>query len=107
MRNNTIHENISEDMLAADGGISLETLIRSKGLAISSLALDNQDVLILPGDGAVTTSQANVFSEYSKEVRALFNDVGIDAKLYDDGRDKRQLILKSAEIVLPILLFIE
>ena len=70
-----------------------------------------KDVLILPRNTHLmgnpdTQDQANLYPAGTKELVQAFISNGVNAELYSDDRDKRDLILKGADIVLPILLFV-
>jgi hypothetical protein len=47
-----------------------------------------------------------LFAQTTKDVIVVLQDGGVQAHLYDDGREKRELILDSADVILPILLFL-
>lgn len=73
--------------------------------AISSL--NTETVVILPSNGAIANdSKSLYFHEEAKEIVFVLRDAKIQAQLYDDGRPKKSIDLRSADIVLPPLLFV-
>jgi len=56
--------------------------------------------LVLP---AVANDKHLVFAAYSKEIAERLSSSGLPARLYEDGREKRDLIRKSADVILPVL----
>jgi hypothetical protein len=56
--------------------------------------------LVLP---AVANDKHLVFAAYSKEIAERLSSSGLPARLYDDGRERRDLIRKSADVILPVL----
>jgi len=62
-------------------------------------------VLILPYNTMLSSERGvDVFPAMTKEVLATLNDNGVTAELYD-ARARQTLVRKSADILLPILLF--
>jgi hypothetical protein len=63
-------------------------------------------VLILPNNLALSnTTKQHLFSPYSKEVLSTLRDAAVEVQLYRDSRERRELVRKSADIILPILAF--
>jgi hypothetical protein len=50
--------------------------------------------------------QYNLFPFHTKPLMHLLRGHRISASIYDDGKEKRELVLRSADIVLPILMFV-
>lgn len=98
----------------------LEEEIISERLPISVLAdkmrlkadsltsLQEGTVLVLPSNTAVHAKldEAIFFREDAKEVLFTLKNANIPAKFYDDSRPKKSLDLRSADIVLPTILFV-
>lgn len=87
---------------------SLNSLAVSTKLSANSLQIQEQGVIILPNNTTLTepSKESNIFAQSTKDVMIALQDKGIKTKLYDDGREKRELILKSNDIIMPILLFV-
>ena len=69
-------------------------------LAYEKLLQLDIGALVLP---ATTSKKHLVFAAYSKEIADTLSSRGLPACLYDDGRERRDLIRKSADIILPVL----
>ncbi len=65
------------------------------------------DVLLLPLNTRLTdyTTNENLFPLTTKPVRNALSAAGLGADLYDDGRERSELVLRSANVLFPILLF--
>lgn len=88
-----------------DGNI--ETFAKLNLLNSKSLQISGEGVIILPNNTLLEISKdSNMFVQITKEVYTALNDGGVKSYYYDDGREKRELILDSSDIVLPILFFI-
>jgi hypothetical protein len=98
---------ISTDMLAKNEQLSIQTFTEKRGITADSLLSDTPSVILLPPDSHATLSETLVLSEWTKEVRVVFNEAGLEARVCDNGKQRKQLILKSADLVLPTLLFFE
>jgi hypothetical protein len=63
--------------------------------------------LLLPRNAELQPGTINidVFPSTTKELLATFNERGLEAELYGQGDIRRELIRKSADILLPVLLF--
>lgn len=104
--------NLSKNSLAKwqdvpnDG--SLDTFAKLTKLGSQSLRLTEPGVAILPNNAilAEVSRDENLFTHTTKDVLVAMQDGGVQAHLYDDGREKRELILKSADVILPILFFL-
>ncbi|MGA9754836.1 MAG: hypothetical protein WBV23_06805 [Desulfobaccales bacterium] len=92
--------------IANDG--SIDTFAHLNNLCSEKLKLSKNDALVIPNNTFFTNnlSDYNLFSECSKNVIQVFTEGGSKAQLYSDEKEKRELILKSTDIVLPILLFL-
>ena len=51
------------------------------------------------------TRECNIFPQSTPEVLAALREGGLEVSIYDDGREKRELVLKSADVILPTLIF--
>jgi hypothetical protein len=73
-----------------------------------ALGLAEREVIVLPNDGVLTEAAADfhLFAPFSKEILVVLQEKGMNAFLYQDNKERRELILKSAEVVLPILMFV-
>lgn len=87
---------------------SLDTFAKLNNLSIKALQLSEKEVIILPDNKRILdkAKDSNVFVQTSKEVLVALQEGGVQARLYDDGRESRVLILASADIILPTLLFL-
>jgi len=85
---------------------SLEFFARETGLDPTALRVE-ADALVLPQNRFFheTSGDYNLLPASTKEVLVALQD-GVQVELYSDGRRRRELILKSADIILPILLFL-
>ncbi|MCK4354708.1 MAG: hypothetical protein KAW83_05585 [Dehalococcoidia bacterium] len=105
-------DNLSKKSLAKwqdmpnDG--SLDTFAKLTYLSSDTLRLTEPGVTILPNNAilAEISKDKNLFTQTTKDVLVALQDGGVQAHLYDDGREKRELILDSADVILPILLFL-
>lgn len=66
-----------------------------------------KELLILPRNAELQTGTINtdVFPSTTKELLATFTDRGLEAELYGQGNIRRELIRKSADVLLPVLFF--
>ena len=64
--------------------------------------------LVLPNNRALPErpTETHLFAPHAKEVVDAFQRGGVHAALYRDDRDRREVFLKSADVVLPILKFV-
>ena len=82
---------------------SLEDFASKNNLSLRSLSV-GRGVIVLPANQALgQTSDHHLFSAHSKEVLVILQESGLQAHLYEDDRERRELVLKSANLVLPIL----
>lgn len=97
-----IEEHLSEDMPLTQASQKL----RLDQHTLASMATDS--VLVLPSNGALqdTNQDALFFQGESKELLITLQQAQIAAKFYDDGRPKRSVDFRSADIILPPLLFV-
>jgi hypothetical protein len=87
---------------------SVQEFAQLKGLNVESLRIVSSQALILPSNGALTNASAvtNTFPSHSKEILLALRAACLEVDYYADGKQKRELILKDADIVLPALLFV-
>lgn len=66
------------------------------------------DVLLLPLNTRLTdyATNENLFPLTTKPVRNALSAAGLKADLYDDGRERSELVLRSANVLFPILFFV-
>ncbi len=87
-------------------GCSIAEFATKNNLDNEALSLF-QGVMVLPNN--VTLSEMpkqHLFSAHAKEVLFVLRESGVDARLYQDSRERRELVLKSTTVVLPTLSFI-
>lgn len=104
--------NLSKNSLAKwqdvpnDG--SLDTFAKLTNLSSQSLRLTEPGVVLLPNNAILVevSRNENLFTPTTKDILVAMQDGGVQARLYDDGRKRRELILKSADVTLPILFFL-
>jgi hypothetical protein len=66
-----------------------------------------QDVLLLPSNTNFTElPEEHLFSPFAKEVLIVLREAGINAEFYQDERKRRELVLKSADIILPVVYYV-
>jgi hypothetical protein len=64
-------------------------------------------VIILPNNTIFSkVPEQHLFSAHAKEVRAVLDEARIDARMYQDSKERRELVLKSATVVLPVMYFV-
>jgi hypothetical protein len=85
---------------------SLSNFAEQVGVNLEYLAFDKA-VLLLPRNRMFTAAgnDQNLFPSGTKELVCAFQEGGLDTAIYKDERSRRDLVLKSEDIVLPILLF--
>jgi hypothetical protein len=87
---------------------SLDSFAESNILSSAALRrFSGSGVTILPNNAilAEASKDKNLFTQIAKDILVLFQDAGMQSCFYDDKKEKCELILDSADIVLPILLF--
>ncbi len=86
---------------------SLASFATETGLDPLALQIE-ADALVLPENRFFRENFGgyNLLPALTKEMLVTLQDGGIRAKLYSDGRPRRELVLKSADIILPILMFL-
>jgi hypothetical protein len=76
---------------------------------VSPTALEGSPdaAVVLPNNRALpeVPADAHLFAPQAKEVVDALKQGGIQATLYRDERDRRDLVLKSADVLLPVLTF--
>jgi hypothetical protein len=90
--------------IPSDG--SLASFAKRNQLDPRKLVLE-KGLLILPRNAELQTGTINidVFPSTTKELLATFIDRGLEAELYGLGNIRRELIRKSADVLLPVLFF--
>jgi hypothetical protein len=86
---------------------SLQDFAARNSLNPEALRLAANEVVVLPRNrelADVVTDQ-HLFVANTKEVMLVLRGGGLSARLYDDGGKRRELVLKSADILFPLLLF--
>lgn len=88
---------------------SLDDFAKLTHLNSQSLKLTESDVLILPNNTKLseTANDKNLFAQTTKDILVALQNKKVEARLYEDGREKRELVLKSKDVILPILLFLK
>jgi len=85
---------------------SLDEFATRNNLNPQALRFDRGPI-ILPSNRTLSdVPKQHLFSAHSKEILVILQESGLDAQLYQDERERRELVLKSAAIVLPTLFFI-
>lgn len=79
---------------------SVHAAARELNLACGRLLQPDTRALVLP---ATANEKHLAFAAYSKEIADTLSSRGLPACLYDDGRERRDLIRKSADVILPVL----
>lgn len=89
----------------ASGGL-LDDLAISFGIN-PALLPQRVSAVIVPNNKRLPnqTRDCNIFPQPTPEVLAALREGGLDVSLYDDGKEKRELVLKDANIILPTLVF--
>jgi len=86
---------------------SLDSFAKINNLDSSHLRSPKAEVIVIPTNtyfGGET--KFNLFPESSKNILLSLREKSIQTVLYENAREKRKLILKSDDLVLPILLFV-
>jgi hypothetical protein len=79
---------------------SVHAAARELNLACERLLQPDTRALVLP---AAANEKHLAFAAYSKEIADTLSSQGLPTCLYDDGRERRDLIRKSADVILPVL----
>lgn len=76
-------------------------------LKSESLAHAELDARVLPNEIPFSNlpGQEVLFHPHSKELLVLLRETGLRASFYEDGRKKKELLLRSADVYLPTLQF--
>jgi hypothetical protein len=85
-----------------------ESFAEINRINLNSLSLVEGEVTILPNNTLLPHYEKpiNLYASSIKNVVAYMKDNGIFVHIYSDEKIKRELVLKSADIVLPLLLFV-
>jgi len=85
---------------------TVEVFATLTGLKAEALRTPNSGALVLPSRALPDSGENTlVFAPGAKEASEVLRAGGIDTMLYHDGRERRELVLRSADVVLPMLLF--
>lgn len=86
----------------------LDTFANLNNLDSQSIRMTSPGVLLLPNNQFLgdESRNKNLFAHTTKEILFKFKENGLEAGLYNDDKEKCELVLKSADIILPILLFL-
>ena len=86
---------------------SLAEFAEKRGVLSDHLQTQS-DALILPINYFNTKESVTqiLFPKATKDVLSMLGQAGLKSELYDDSRDRRELVLKFADIVLPIVVFV-
>jgi len=107
MQNNN-KNNISHIRISNDSSINnLEDFAKNNDIDVSLLRETKPGVLVLPNNKLLGNlpENKNYFSQVTKNVTNVLKKGGLNVKIYEDGREKTEIILKSADIFLPTLFF--
>ncbi|WP_156096033.1 hypothetical protein [Methanobacterium sp. SMA-27] len=89
--------------------VPISEYMESKLLISEPIKKTRSKVILLPNNKILhqLSENENRFTPITKEILLILKDQGVNASLYDDGKEKREIILRSAEtaIFLPILIF--
>jgi len=89
--------------------ISIEKYVKSKRLMSEPLKMSKSDIILLPNNKILHEyrDNENQFTSITKDILLTLKDNEINASLYDDGKEIREIILRSAhpDIIFPILIF--
>jgi len=98
------HDPLCWEEIPNDG--SLNSFAQLNQLDPEQLA-STEGLLLLPRNPELPTRTTGieVFPSVTKELNTAFQDAGIESALYGEESTRRELVRKSADILLPILLF--
>ncbi len=105
-RNSPDNSTIEWQSIQNDG--KLDSFAEFNQLNTEALRLTEPGVIVLPSNSMLLdmSKENNLFPRASKDVLKLLRGSGLAAHLYDDGKDKREIICDSADVILPTLLFL-
>ncbi len=97
---NVIAQNVSETC-------SFEDFTEILRLNPESILTSNHAAIILPDNNIFRAPNVdiNLFYGTTKNVLGELNEGGLDACIYNDDKEKKDIVLKHADIVMPIILF--
>ena|GEM_PF-5475626 len=81
----------------------VEELAGELGIDLQHLVPDDVDAVVLP---AYSVNTEMVFQAFSKEIERALTAKGLRATLYNDARQRKDLIQKSADVILPVVLYV-
>jgi len=86
----------------------LEDYTKKNDLDYSLLIGGETGIIILPNNKLLKNlpRDKNYFSPVTKSIAEVFKKEGLNVKIYDDGREKTEIILKSVDILIPTLFFL-
>ena len=84
---------------------SLDGFAKANNLSLGALRTLKATVVLLPLNTVLgKESKANLFPPATKGLLFSLKEGGQQSILYEDGRERRELILESADVIFPILL---
>jgi len=88
--------------------IDLKDYIKENNLNKSLLTESESTIILLPNNNFLKSlpEDKNYFSPVTKNIMECFKKEGLDTKTYDDGKKKTEIILKSADILIPTIFFL-
>jgi|GEM_PF-1668081 len=86
---------------------SLQDFAAQNRLNPHTLEFAAQQAIVLPRNRefADAMNEHHLFAAGTKEVTLVLRESGLNVRLYEDGTGRRELVLKSADVLHPILLF--
>jgi len=81
----------------------IEDLANELNIEVSVLFSEEKHAVVLPALGRKSDL---VYAPFSKEIAKALSSEGVCTCLYEDEREKHDLIRKSADIILPVILFL-
>ena len=102
--NNILDKDYSEKQITSN----LEDYIKENNLDQRLLIGSGSKIILLPNNKFLNSlpEDRNYFSPVIKQVMGFFKKEGLDVKIYDDGKEKTEIILKSADILIPTIFFL-
>jgi hypothetical protein len=91
--------------------VPLKEYIESKNLDIASVLKSDSNIILLPNNDILghVDSDENHYSSVTKDVMIVLQENNMNVSLYDDGKEKREVILYSAtpDVYIPIMIFLK
>lgn len=87
---------------------SVDALAEATGTNASLLATGEPGIFVLPSNRRLTQPRTewNVFEQPTKRLLTALREAGLSPQLYDDGKEKRELMFRAADVTLPVVVFI-